>query len=515
MPAIMENPSSKDIIINSHASDKDAVRRRVEEAKARAQAKVQEAQIKREKLLIQAKSKGARGVWLPEEKRVVSFDQEHRQQGHKMALEDATTMPPMEYKPIDKRMLRLNPLWRVSPVGGEGTAVIGLALSPDQSEIVVATENGMVGALACADGQPTRALRFKMPALARQLCVTPSAKPGHWTLVCGLDDASCAIVEAAPPPEIRPQAPSEPPADAPADADADPPEPPPPSNWEQVELRLSPESFRERAKKSYEVPAAKWAAGRKKLSCRAVAVLGQAERLFVGSPLFEDTSLFSWGTGHASASSEHNEQHSPEEKSQKSDEEPEPEAKADVLRGHTDKVTALLLNQNGSRLWSASADKNIILWDTRTLAEIRTLKGHTGGIRSLVLSPDADVMYSGGADKGIRAWDAASGMWLRTFVGGHAGFVTAMVVSPDGQVLFSGDESTYGDSSIKAWRTGDGECILTVENQKGGIHTLAVSSDGAILYSGAGDGSLVAYKICRENRVLQKHGTKLGTGFLQ
>lgn len=35
--------------------DKDAVRRRVEEAKARAQAKVQEAQIKREKLLIQAK----------------------------------------------------------------------------------------------------------------------------------------------------------------------------------------------------------------------------------------------------------------------------------------------------------------------------------------------------------------------------------------------------------------------------------------------------------------------------
>lgn len=53
-------------------------------------------------------------------------------------------------------------------------------------------------------------------------------------------------------------------------------------------------------------------------------------------------------------------------------------------------------------------------------------------------------MYSGGADKGIRAWDAASGMWLRTFVGGHAGFVTAMVVSPDGQVLFSGDESTYG-----------------------------------------------------------------------
>lgn len=76
--------------------------------------------------------------------------------------------------------------------------------------------------------------------------------------VCGLDDASCAIVEAAPPPEIRPQAPSEPPADAPADADADPPEPPPPSNWEQVELRLSPESFRERAKKSYEVPAAKW-----------------------------------------------------------------------------------------------------------------------------------------------------------------------------------------------------------------------------------------------------------------
>jgi WD40 repeat protein len=47
-----------------------------------------------------------------------------------------------------------------------------------------------------------------------------------------------------------------------------------------------------------------------------------------------------------------------------------------------------------------------------------------------------------------------------------------------------------------------------------GINTLAVSHDGGVLYSGAGDGTLMAYHIQRDSRVLQKHGSSWKGGFL-
>jgi hypothetical protein len=41
-----------------------------------------------------------------------------------------------------------------------------------------------------------------------------------------------------------------------------------------------------------------------------------------------------------------------------------------------------------------------------------------------------------------------------------------------------------------------------------------MSQDGNVLYSGAGDGSLVAYHIRRDDRVLHKHGSSTMSGFL-
>ena len=59
-----------------------------------------------------------------------------------------------------------------------------------------------------------------------------------------------------------------------------------------------------------------------------------------------------------------------------------------ALKGHTNDVTAVALSPDGSRLYSGSWDKTVIVWDARTGERLHTLKGHTGSVEEGGMSDD-------------------------------------------------------------------------------------------------------------------------------
>jgi Prp8 binding protein len=56
-----------------------------------------------------------------------------------------------------------------------------------------------------------------------------------------------------------------------------------------------------------------------------------------------------------------------------------------VLKGHKNAILHLTWGGeiDSSRLFSSSADKHVIIWDTYKLERIRKLKGHQGVINSI------------------------------------------------------------------------------------------------------------------------------------
>lgn len=187
-----------------------------------------------------------------------------------------------------------------------------------------------------------------------------------------------------------------------------------------------------------------------------------------------------------------------------------------------------------SLLFTGSYDKTIAIWDMKDWSRVTALKGHGGGIRALALSPDGALLYSAGADNTIRAWDTHTWLCLRTLHGRHDDtcWPVTLALSPNGSLLASGSSGPFGGATIKLFNTrrktqtsphwvGDGsehatsehgECLATFAHlgfeQKGDVSALCFSSDGGRLYSGASDGTVVAWSLvwC----AVQSQGLKKG-----
>ena len=64
-----------------------------------------------------------------------------------------------------------------------------------------------------------------------------------------------------------------------------------------------------------------------------------------------------------------------------------------TLHGHGTGVLDLVLSGDGQRLFSASGDQTIKMWDVETGKEIRTLSGHNNAVLSLALSSDGKRLF--------------------------------------------------------------------------------------------------------------------------
>lgn len=111
---------------------------------------------------------------------------------------------------------------------------------------------------------------------------------------------------------------------------------------------------------------------------------------------------------------------------------------------------------------------------------------HVDAVSALALSRDETLLYSVSWDRTLKIWRTADFKCLESVANAHDDAINAVALSGDGHV-YTGSS----DRKIKVWKQKPGEKSLSLDatlvKHKAGINTLAMSTDGMVLYSGASD----------------------------
>ncbi len=204
-----------------------------------------------------------------------------------------------------------------------------------------------------------------------------------------------------------------------------------------------------------------------------------------------------------------------------------------TIRGHTDSLYAVCLNEQKTVLATGGYDQKIKLWDPTSGEELNTLAGHNDAVFDLAFHPEGRILGSASGDKTIKLWDVKTGKRLETLIeptmeqyavcfhpggktvaaggadsrlrvwsineGGRAGTnpilyarfaheepIIALAYSQNGRVLASSSE----DRELRIWDSGSMELIRTLKQQPDWPTALSFDPRGQALVVGRIDGSL-------------------------
>jgi WD40 repeat protein len=153
-----------------------------------------------------------------------------------------------------------------------------------------------------------------------------------------------------------------------------------------------------------------------------------------------------------------------------------------ILKGHSDRVTAVAVTPDGQRAVSASWDGTLRVWDLETGKELHILRGHSGMVNTVAITPDGGRAISGSRDKTLKVWNIETGMMLGTLQG-HSAYITAAAVTPDGQWVVSAS----CDNTLKVWGLETGVELRTIKCSFDEVKAIAVTPDGRRVVSASKD----------------------------
>ena len=178
---------------------------------------------------------------------------------------------------------------------------------------------------------------------------------------------------------------------------------------------------------------------------------------------------------------------------------------ANVLRGaHSDTVSNLSFNHDGSRLATAALDGIVAVWDAAG-SLVRTFEGPGGAIEWLRWHPRGPVLLAGSEDYTAWMWNADTGVCMQVF-SGHRGEVNCGSFTPDGKAVVTAGM----DATLRVWSPRDGAAMAIIEGHP--FHTRAISAldchaDSITILTGAEDGS-----VCISSAATGKVLAPLNTG---
>ena len=85
-----------------------------------------------------------------------------------------------------------------------------------------------------------------------------------------------------------------------------------------------------------------------------------------------------------------------------------------MLEGHTDRVDAVTVSPDGTRIVTASGDRTARVWDAKTGATRNVLRGHGLDVLAVAYAPEGTRIVTGSWDETARVWDATTGKALHT-----------------------------------------------------------------------------------------------------
>lgn len=173
---------------------------------------------------------------------------------------------------------------------------------------------------------------------------------------------------------------------------------------------------------------------------------------------------------------------------------------------HKASVFALAWSPDGTRLATASADRIARVWNASTGALVSAMPAHQDQLVALAWSPDGTRLATASSDRSARVWSATSGA-SDTPPLMHADGVVALAWSPDGSRL----ATAAGDHGLRIWDAVLGQPLCPPIFHAGGITGLAWSPDGTRLATSADDNFAQIWDLAADNGSLADWSNVVGT----
>jgi WD40 repeat protein len=103
----------------------------------------------------------------------------------------------------------------------------------------------------------------------------------------------------------------------------------------------------------------------------------------------------------------------------------------------TEPISVFAVDARCMRLLWATQDHALELWDLQREKRIATLRGHSERVNAVVFSPDGTRAVSCGRDRILRVWDLASGTTLAAFTADAE--LRSLALAADDGILAAGD----------------------------------------------------------------------------
>ena len=159
------------------------------------------------------------------------------------------------------------------------------------------------------------------------------------------------------------------------------------------------------------------------------------------------------------------------------------------LTGHTDTISAMEFNGDGTILATGGMDGCVRLWKVETGQCLHVLTGPGDAIEWVAWHPRGNIILAGCADFTSWMWNGDSGTFMQVF-SGHSGPVTCGGFSSDGKVVITGGGED--DASLKFWDPRSGECKVNLQGNhfhQAGLTSLAIHPQSAVVLTGSEDGT--------------------------
>src|SRR5262249_54057044 len=147
------------------------------------------------------------------------------------------------------------------------------------------------------------------------------------------------------------------------------------------------------------------------------------------------------------------------------------------------------------------------LWESATGRQLYCVDNGLKAVHALAFAPDSKTIVTGNDRGELHLWESASGKEIR-HLATHAGSISAVAFSPDGKLVVSATTTSFrlavtGDKTLRAWDVVTGKELRQLKGHSGHISSLAFSSDGKRLASGAEEDTARLWDISTGNQIRQ------------
>ncbi|KAG8961625.1 hypothetical protein FRC03_005135 [Tulasnella sp. 419] len=159
-----------------------------------------------------------------------------------------------------------------------------------------------------------------------------------------------------------------------------------------------------------------------------------------------------------------------------------------TLTAHSRELNAVAYSPDGLLLASGSNDGKVIIWDSRTGAQVHSLEYPSNVVTAVAFSPDGSVIASGSMYGSVRIWNTATGILVHS-LNGHSLLVTSVSFSPSGDVVVSGSS----DRTVILWDSRTGSLIRILDSEFGEVMWATFSPHGAQIISWAVNSPIIIW----------------------